>query len=48
MRFVKVYQYGTGEESLQNISWTNLKVRYRPLDPGTEGIIVLHIILNKF
>jgi len=47
MKFVKVYQHGTVEESLQNVSWTTLKVRDQLVDLGTDGKIVLHIILNK-
>jgi len=47
MRFVRVYQYGTGEESLQYVSWINLMVRYWLVDVGTDGIIVIHVILNK-
>jgi len=47
MKFVKVYQHGTVEESVNNVSWTTLKVRVQLVGLGTDGIIVLHIILNK-
>ena len=44
LRYIK---HCTGEEILKYVRWTNLKARDKLVDLGTNGIIVLHIILNK-